>query len=53
MDVRMQNYLNRINRNKQKQERGTEQYRYGFVAEGPPPVNEQPKKNNKKKKRVG
>ena len=51
MDVRMQNYLNRINKNKQKKEGGTEQYMGGFVAEGPPPVNEQPKKN--KKKRVG
>ena len=50
MDVRMQNYLKRKDKNQQKKERGEEQYKYGFVAEGPPPVNEQPKKN---KKRVG
>ncbi len=50
MDVRMQNYLKRKDKNQKKKESGEGQ-RYGFVAEGPPPVNEQPKKN--KKKRVG
>ena len=50
MDIRMQNYLKRIRQNEQRNNQRKEQS-YGFVAEGPPPVNEQPKKN--KKKRVG